>query len=527
MATLSVDIFVCGGTVPGIIAARAAADMGMTVFVQEWTKELGGMSVSGISQIDHVKNNSCGLEHQFWLDVKAKGEAAGFVFDGTSDSDGNPYNDLFPLNSLPRNVSPAWVLAVIEDWVAHPRITVVRDTDIASIVQSPSTLRVTAALLSNGNTITFKQWVDFSYESILQVLAGIPHEYGRTSTEAWGEVNAGVAVGQIESLFKDTFPVRKANGNLFRHRTHAPTLADGQGDLTTMGFNWRLSYSTKANRLSWATLAGPLAALGYREAYFADFLDELNQRNANSINFLGTSHEVDGPANNAIHTTNPTNLNEIRLANQYPRLRTKAQREAFFDKMFLETAGRYYAAYTSAATSSALKTSMDVYGLPGDIYQTRYWRAPGWPPQPYIRSCLRARGRKTVTWANRSETIEDPICRSGYDVDSHQHYWFYNATAGQSWREGRPQPHSLNNYLVPWRIMLPHVAHCPNGLLGWNASESYIMSCDLRIEPTKMIMGQVAGIALALACQLGVDVAALPYSTLRPHITAAGIITTL
>lgn len=521
MATITADAFICGGQVAGLIAARTIAEKGYTVYVQEWTNELGGMCVAGVLQVDYSSRPPAGRANKFWLDVKEYAESQGAVWDGTNAPAG-----LHPANGLPRNVSPLWVLYVINTTLTnHPNITVVKSVDITGVDKDATTKRVKSVSLSNGDTVVCKQWTDYSYESWLASHddVGIPHEYGRIDRLQWDEENSGNAVFAVTDNLKVDFPIRRTNGNLHRQRTHRPSLPDGYGSLTTMGFNWRFMMSTKANRRPWSTLEAPLLALGWRMEDYTDFISELLQRNATNIGHIASSHPCDTrPEADALHTTNPTNLNEILLARKYPLLRTPNQARWFKDQMFLATAGKIFAAYSSPETSAQLKTNLAKYALPGDVYQTNYWRVPGWPPQPYIRSCRRARGIYTATWNNFQTVPPDPACHAGYNADSHQHFWFWDPETAISWKEGGPEPHQTSTWLVPWRFFKPHKQHCTNGLLGWNGAESYIMSTDLRIETIKMMQGEVAGIAMALALDLGIDVVDVTYDALKPRLLAAG-----
>ena len=51
-------------------------------------------------------------------------------------------------------------------------------------------------------------------------------------------------------------------------------------------------------------------------------------------------------------------------------------------------------------------------------------------------------------------------------------------------------------------------------------SSSHVAYCSLRAEPTRMVVGQSAGIAAALAAKSGVDVQELDYAALRERLLA-------
>lgn len=524
MATINADFYVCGSQLGGLNAALTVANAGYKVVVGEWTVEDAGMCIAGVLQVDYSSNNASGLTLAFWRAVQARAEAVGRVW----NPDPNHELALHKISGLPKNISPLWVSYVVEQmYAAHPNITILRSVDIVDIqktTRADGGTRQTAVLLSNGDTITFKQWLDASYEGWLQMAAGIPHEYGRTDRLLHGEENAGVATWNVHGNDIVDFPVRTIEGDVHRQRTYAPTQENGKGSLTSMGHSWRFVMSTMADRVSWASLGGPLEDLGYRPAMFADFISELKQRGANNIGYISSSHPFDGEELNGLHTTNPTNLNEPLMARKYPRLRTPDECRAYFDEMFLLTFGKIYAAYTSTELNPLLKQKMDVYALPGQVYQTRYWRAPGCPPQPYRRTVRRPIGPKRITWNNFNQPKPDPCGPVGYNVDIHYNHIYHEPISGKTWKEGETEPHLTGTWQYPLSGLKPHPRHSVNGLFGWIGSASALMEADLRIESVMGMVGEMAGHVVVEALNRGKDAGDVTYAEVRPRLLAAGFV---
>src|SRR5688572_32236176 len=100
------DVVIYGGTSGGIAAAVQAARMGKTVALIEPGNRIGGMTTNGLSFTDLGNTNAIqGLAREFYLDV---GERYG-------------------LTAPNFNFEPKVALAVFDDWVATPGITLFKN----------------------------------------------------------------------------------------------------------------------------------------------------------------------------------------------------------------------------------------------------------------------------------------------------------------------------------------------------------------------------------------------------------------
>lgn len=519
----SSDVFIWGGTMPGIIAAKLLADAGKTVVIVEERNAMGGMQYGGLVGVDHSNGTAFGHTRLFFEEVAQAALASGMA----------PGDLTYHPNGLIRNVLPSWVKTVIDSWLSHPNITVHKNVELLNVSKDHVDKLLTSVAIDVGGSYTAANFIDASYEGALLIMAGVSTIYGRDSIGHYGEPYAGVSVATIPAEKNVSYRVTTERGDLWRRYTFPPSLPDGMADYSTQGYDFRMVYSTMDDRLPFADLNIP----NYNPAEADDIVREFNRRGASSINFIASyssqivKRDPADPTAKFIAGTN--GFDWVGKPSEYPRLRTKAQRQRFDADLWRSHAIAFKAAATDMRVPSALRTDMQRWGLPGTEYQEQYTITPGWASYPYIRNCTRMRGGENLMTVRDMQvpnryTRDDPIHIQYYSLDSHDHYW-YDKPGGGSAREGVPPggPGSeISNGVGPgqvsYRTLFPNPGQARNLIGVWVTQESYLTSLSSRMEPTKMLTGEAGGHTAIVATERGIPMSQVPYDAVRQRLDAVG-----
>ena len=167
------DICIYGGTSAGVIAARTAALQGHSVLVVEPLDHIGGMTTGGLGQTD-IGNKQVvqGLSRKFYRDLGAHyGSLEKWVFE------------------------PSVARAIMEGYLDHPGITVLRRTGLCGVKKQGTAVRsVTLRHLDDDwrfcgkpFSIRAKVFIDASYEGDLMAACGVSYTVGREAAAVYGE----------------------------------------------------------------------------------------------------------------------------------------------------------------------------------------------------------------------------------------------------------------------------------------------------------------------------------------------------
>lgn len=199
-------------------------------------------------------------------------------------------------------------------------------------------------------------------------------------------------------------------------------------------------------------------------------------------------------------------------------LKTYAERDAIDIKYSEYMRSRLYFTATDAAHAGSYQDEQKQFGVPKDEYisSRRYTTT-----LPYYREGPRLRGeyvmtemdgRITDTNAVRHHLKPDSICLGTYSFDLKP--TAYLTVAGQptqvrvegeagSFVDSPNRKIAEDGYQVPFRAMLPVAAQCTNLLVIYCASWTHVAWGSGRIICTNAMMGEAAGVAIALAIQNG------------------------
>lgn len=494
------DVVVYGATLAGLVAAKRLSRRGKSVVVLEWSNSTGGLFTGGLGITDGVRNTAWGITREVFDSI---------VSIGAPDVEANTFG--IPRVYMPSHARAAFAaLGLLGD----SNVTILKNQWISSVIKDGPLLK---SVVTGTDTFNAKEFIDCSYEGDLARMAGVTMTYGRSESNlTFGEPHAGV---HRQHVAITNTPTVNSRGDLLKTYQMPPQQPDGQADAKVMAYSYRMTVSSKSDRLAW-----PMPP-GYRREDFLDWITEMNTRNLSSLSSI-TSYQMCGP--NKGSTNGGVISGQIPWA--YPTTRTRADRLKIWDKIFYIMAGKYYTAANDVDSPAAMKTDMALWGLPGDENQSAgdYYGAPGWSAYLYTRESNRIRGRTVmtefnmVTGSQEATNQPDSIGCGGYNPDSHPCNT-YPSPDKQRIAEGRMDIENVaGNYQIPWRAILPMPEQAINLQVVGTPSITRTVMTSYRIETTWGIIGDSAGNIAADALDKGRYTGNLGYSDISNGLLAIG-----
>lgn len=202
-----------------------------------------------------------------------------------------------------------------------------------------------------------------------------------------------------------------------------------------------------------------------------------------------------------------TNQNDIcgDLAWEWPTAsvprRKEIHREAY--RRFM---GQIYYRANSTYVSKDVRQTYAEFGLIRDAFQDDYFDVPGVSPEVYVRDGRRLVGRYVLTEhdVTESQSFHDSVAIAGYFLDSHTVSKFSAIDGRSHFAEGHLAGPEPSHFEVPLRAIQPCAGQADNILAGWCVSCTRVAWCALRVEPTMMLIGEVAGVVAGTAVNEGV-----------------------
>lgn len=476
---LSADYDVCiyGGTASGVIAATSAARMGQKVLVVEPTVRIGGLTSGGLGYTD-IGNKQVvrGLALDFYRRVGAHyGCLEQWVFE------------------------PGVAKEILEGYLSHPCITVLKDAHICSVSKEGTVLK--SIKVAGGkdyrDTLSFSAdvFVDCSYEGDLMALAGVSYRVGREANSEYGETFNGVQLLDRHQ-FPDgvdpyVVPGQPESGLLYGI-SDVSLMPDGSGDNLVQAYNYRICLTDSLENMMPITrpenydpsryeLLARLYAAQPEKTRVKDYFiwssmparkTDVNNRGGFSTDMIGANHS-------------------------YPEASWEERQEIIRAHKDY-TLGLLYFTATDPRVPRQLQDFVSKWGLPLDEYE----ETGHWTPQLYVRECRRMVGEYVATQADCLNMTQesDGIAYAAYNMDSHncQRIVVHKNGMDMVKNEGNVEEHAGGPYPIPYRAITPRREQCSNLLVPVCMSASHIAYGSIRMEPVFMCLGQVAGIAAAL-----------------------------
>lgn len=509
------DIVIYGASPAAVSAAVQARKMGKTVGIFVFRRHVGGMSSSGLSDVDYGKKEAIGgMARKVFLEFFKK-----------------------------QVQSPAEVETLFLTMLADLEVPVFFEHRLQDVEREGD--RITKVIFENGNAARAKIFMDTTYEGDLMARAGVAHVAGREANAEFGEKLNGIQIGarssphnfqwRVDPYVEQGNPasgvIEGVDGTPYTPEDH------GKADKRYQPFCFRV-FATKRDPIPW-----PKPADYKVERY------ELLKRYVNAA-----------PSSqwwNLIYSRGPLKLNEgdcnaagpVSLDYVGGSLRwvesSYEEREQIFQAHVNYQQGYLYFLANDPSIPAELRQRVSEFGLP----KTEFPETGGWPHELYVREGRRLRGDYVLTEHDclGKTTVEDSVGLGSFIVDSHivrriiyktdkdAHITHLRTSAPEEITEAQrhwtgdmvgvegqfdyavPKP-----YRISYRCLRPKKSDCVNLLVPTVISSTHVAFGSMRMEPVFMILGQSAGAAASLAIDGALAVQDVDYAKLRAVLLQEG-----
>jgi hypothetical protein len=513
--TLHFDIVVYGASPAAVSAACQAKKMGKTVGVFVFRRHVGGMSSSGLSDVDYGKKTSIGgMAKAVFLDFFKK-----------------------------QVQSPAEVETLFLTMLADLDIPVFFEHRLQRVEKQGT--RISKIVFENGNAASGEVFMDTTYEGDLMARSGVDQVAGREANADFGEKLNGIQIGARSAPHNFQWRVDPyvvpgdPSSGVIEGVDPTPYSEEdhGKADKRYQPFCFRV-FATQKNPLPW-----PKPADYKPERY------ELLKRYVNAapgsewwnlIYSRGPLKLNEGDCNSA----GPVSLDFVGGSTGWAE-GSYEERERIFQAHVNYQQGYLYFLANDPSIPPELRGRVSKFGLP----KNEFPETSGWPHELYVREGRRLRGDYVLTEHDclGKVTVEDSVGLGSFIMDSHvvrriiyktakdAHITHLRTSAPDEiteaqlhWSgdmvglEGQFDYAVPNPYRISYRSIRPRKSDCVNLLVPTVISSTHPAFGSSRMEPVFMILGQSAGAAAVLAIEDSVAVQDVDYSKLRQVLLKEG-----
>ncbi len=510
------DVVVYGSTSGGVMASVQAARQGKSVLLVSTNGRLGGLTSSGLGKTDILYPETLGgLNAEFYQRVSTCYDNPENWFCGKRKK-WNPNSSWGKedIQGIMLNFEPHVAEELFNQFVAEqPNIQVISGERLNRSIDVLKQEGVIQEIeMESGLKLTGKIFLDCTYEGDLMDAAGVSFTVGREANSKYNETANGIQLGSTKHQFPPGIspyviaddPTSGLLPNILPH----PPGKTGDGDNRIQAYCFRLCLTDNVdNRLPFRKPEG------YQRHDYT-LLKRLMERGVYSN--LGNS----GAMPNCKTDTNnhgPFSSDFIGMNHNWP-LASYAERDEIYQAHKDYQMGMWYYLTADPETPAAFREKYSDWGLAKDEFQS----TGGWPHELYVREGRRMLGRLVMTekHCQLKESVDDPIARGGYNMDSH-HNSRYVTADGDVRNEGDVQNRS-GAYEISYRAITPKSDECRNLLVPVCLSASHIAYGSIRMEPVFMYLGQSAGSAAALSIDHECSVQSLDYNKLSKQLVDNG-----
>jgi len=512
---ITIDLAIIGATPSGIASAITAGRNGLTVALISSNDQLGGILTNGLGVMDRLYT--------------------GFrspLFNEISENIINYYIEKYGENSEQVNAckdtrltfEPHVAEHIFNNMVEKNKNIKVFKSFIVNKVDVKNKEIKSIILKSVFNTaeikIIAKSYIDASYEGDLIALSGAPYTVGRESREEFNEPHAG----RIFSTHGfGAFPLEAAEGDLNLDTFPVTSQlifsgSTGEGDKAIQSFTYRVCLTSDPNLM--IPIKKPK---DYKRENYLGVLESEKESRKKSHKLKSQlivndikNYKIRGPRipNNKI-SWNDGNLPEIN--HPYPEGDYKTR--TIISKLHREHAlGLLYFFQNDKDVPKRIRDESKKWGLPKDEFTNN----GNFPKEMYVRETRRIRGRYIFSENDaslssdfeRTSIQKDSVAIADWPMDSHE----CNANRqpgsladGKILLSEKTRPSQ-----IPYRTLLPK---CIDNLIStFCVSATHVAFGTIRVEPTLIQLGEVAGFAVIEANKKEINVADLDVDLLQINL---------
>ena len=509
------DVVIYGASPAAVSAAVQARKMGRTAGVFVFRRHVGGMSSSGLSDVDYGKKETIGgMARKVFLDFFKK-----------------------------QVQSPAEVETLFLTMLTEAGVPVFFEHRLHSVDRQAD--RITRIVFENGDSARGKVFLDTTYEGDLMAKAGVEHVAGRESNDAFGEKLNGIQIGAGHSPHNfqwrvDPYrePGNPASGVIEGVDPEAWSPDDhGKADKRYQPFCFRV-FATRNDPKPWPR---PSDYRTERYELLKRYVNAApNSEWWNLAYSRGPMKLNEGDCNAA----GPVSLDYVGGSIRWVEAGYEERERIFQDHVSYQQGYLHFLA-NDPGIPAELRRRVSQFGLP----KKEFPETDGWPHELYVREGRRLRGDYVVTEHDclGKTKVEDSVGLGSFIMDSHvvRRIIYKSAKearithtrtskpeeitdAQREWKgdvvgvEGQFDHAVPKGYRISYRALRPKRTDCVNLLVPTVISSTHPAFGSSRMEPVFMILGQSAGAAAAMAIDAGIPVQDVDYPLLRQILLKEG-----
>ena len=468
------DVVVYSGNSSGVIAAYTAALQGQKVALLERTAHVGGLTTSGIGNVDIG-----------W--VKTVGGYTADFLRRVGAHYGNPNRMQI---SLECSVAEKIFLQMLEEAGVDVYYgTRLREQEGVRM----DGRRIVSLTDESGREFQAGMFIDASYEGDLMAQAGVDYIVGRESRETYGEYSAGVSEYKALANYTpdEVADIRKMAAYFPLDVIFADKEKEGAADAKSQAYVYRLTVTDDPENL--VPFRKPD---NYKADRYLRVLARVKHRGAHRFGQILTLYPL---------PNRKYDLNHMDLINgswNYPE-GSYALRDALdqYHRSYQE--GMLWFLSHDERVPADLRADVNRYGLAKDEFADN----GNWPYPLYIREGRRMKGAYVMRQQDAWDTPlkEDAVAIGSYFLDCHLVSSILTPS-GVLLEEGNFPYTPYRPYEIPYRSITPRREQCENLLVTSCISASHVIMASLRMEPVYMMLGQAAADAASLAIAGGIPV---------------------
>lgn len=525
--TINIDLTIFGATPSGIASAVTAGRKGLKVALISSNDQLGGILTNGLGAMDQLYNgfrsplNNEIKENIIDFYINKYGENSEQVkvckgfdkgLDGITRLTFEPHVAEIVFNNIVENNKQ---IKIFKSFI--PNNIIIENNQIKF-------LEIKSIINNEKLKLKSKTYVDASYEGDLAALSGVPYRVGRESNKEFNEPHAGrifsthgFGAFPLEAsegdLNLDTFPV--TSQLIFSGST-------GEGDKAIQAFTYRVCLTSDPDLM--ISIEKPKDYK--RETYLGVIESEKDSRKkrhylksqlvVNDIN----NYKIKGPRlpNNKI-SWNEGNLPEIN----HPYPEGDMDTRLLISKLHREHAlGLLFFLQNDEEIPKNIRESSKKWGLAKDEFMDN----ENFPKEMYVREARRIVGKYIFTEQDaslssnfeRTPIHKDSIAIADWPMDSHE--CTMNRQSGSLYDGKVLLSEKTRPSQIPYRCLVPK--GIDNLLVTICLSATHIAFGTIRVEPTLIQLGEVAGFASVTSKEQDINVGKLKTDYLQSQLVENG-----